>query len=347
MKNNTIGTFVMELKKRLELVRRNTAEILTDEELESLLRKKKHPSVYIGITVTGPFHMGYLIPFGKMLDFERAGIRNIILIADIHSALDDLKAPWDELAKRSAYFKKCVELGFPWEKKPRFVKGSDFQFEEKYMHDVLKLSTMSTVARATRASSEVCRMKNPKVSELIYPIMQALDEEFIGVDMQFGGIDQRHILSFAREYLPKLGYKKRVEIMTPLIASLRGPGTKMSASEPGSHIKVYDSVEDISEKIKGAYCPVGVVEDNSIIQLCQYMVFPIRGKMKIERPVKYGGDIVFGSFTDLKREYLNKSLHPADLKEALIKDLIDIFSKARKYYEKRRDLLKSLGDNFL
>ncbi len=337
----------MKPEKRLELARRHAAEILTEQELEELLRTKRSPSAYIGITVTGPFHMGYLIPFGKMLDFEKAGIKNMILIADIHSALDDLKAPWEELEKRAEYFRKCVELGFPWKEKPKFVKGSDFQFQKDYMHDVLKLSSISTVSRATRASSEVCRMKTPKVSELIYPIMQSLDEEYLKVDIQLGGIDQRHIMGFAREYLPKLGYRKRIEIMTPLVASLKGPGTKMSASEPGSHIKVYDSEQDIAAKVKGAYCPHGVVEENPIIQLCQYLIFPVKGGMKIEREKKFGGDITFDSFESLKNAFTGKELHPADLKDAVARELIGIFSRVRKYYEKRRDMLKELGENFL
>jgi tyrosyl-tRNA synthetase len=47
------------------------------------------------------------------------------------------------------------------------------------------------------------------MSSLLYPILQALDEEYLGVDIQFGGVDQRKIFTFAREHLPKLGYKRR------------------------------------------------------------------------------------------------------------------------------------------
>src|SRR3989338_6738587 len=243
------------MQDRLELVRRNTQEILTEEELKQLLEHNKHPVAYLGIAVTGPFHMGYLVPLGKMFDFHKAGIKNTLLIADIHAALDDLKAPWDALKLRAEYYQKCVELSFPWEEKPRFVQGSSFQLSKNYINDMLKLSTLTTVKRATRAASEVTRMKNPKVSELIYPLMQALDEQYLEVDIQLGGIDQRHILAYAREYLALIGYKPRVEIMTPLVASLKGPGTKMSASIPESNIRVYDSEQAIKEKISKAYCP--------------------------------------------------------------------------------------------
>jgi len=60
------------------------------------------------------------------------------------------------------------------------------------------------------------------MSSLLYPILQALDEEYLGVDVQFGGVDQRKIFMFARDHLPRIGYKKRSHLMNPLI-----PGKKM------------------------------------------------------------------------------------------------------------------------
>ncbi len=335
----------MEETEKFELVKKNTEEILTEDELRELVRKKF--SIYYGIAPTGPFHIGYLIPLGKLYEILSANIASgKILIADIHAALDDLKTPWEKTKSRANYYKKCIELSFPWEN-IKFVLGSSFQKKSEYQMDVLKLSTYATVARATRAASEVTRMKNPKVSELIYPIMQALDEEYLDVDAQIGGIDQRHIMAFAREFLPILGYKKRVEIMTPLVCSLRGPGTKMSASIPESHIKIYESEERIKEKISKAYCPYGEIKDNPIIQISQYIIFPVRKKLKIERDIKYGGDVEYESFEDLKKEYEEKKIHPKDLKESVSRELSDIFSKARKYFEKNTDILRELGQEFL
>ena len=38
-------------------------------------------------------------------------------------------------------------------------------------------------------------------SGLLYPIYQWLDEEYLGVDAQFGGVDQRKIFFSAEKYL--------------------------------------------------------------------------------------------------------------------------------------------------
>ena len=337
----------MDLEKKVELIKKNTEEIITEDELKNLLQEKKDIKAYYGTAPTGPVHVAYFIPLSKIFDFTECDIETTILIADIHAALDDLKTPWEEIDKRAEYYKKCFELALPWKKKPTFVKGSSFQKDIDYLMDMLKVATMTTVSRATRAASEVTRMKNPKVSELIYPLMQALDEEYLDVDIQFGGMDQRHIMAFAREILPMLGYKQRVEIMTPLVASLRGPGTKMSASVPESHIKVYDKEEQIKEKINKAYCPVGEIKENPILQLCQYIIFPVKDKLRIERPSKFGGDVTFDSYNKLEKAFAEKKLHPSDLKPVVAKELAEIFSKARKYFEENEDILKELGPNFL
>ncbi len=46
--------------------------------------------------------------------------------------------------------------------------------------------------------------------------VQALDEEYLKVDAQFGGVDQRKIFMFAEKYMPQLGYQKRIHLMNPM-----------------------------------------------------------------------------------------------------------------------------------
>ena len=45
------------------------------------------------------------------------------------------------------------------------------------------------------------------------PGLQALDEEYLKVNAEFGKIDQRKIFRFAEKYLPQLGYQKRIHSM--------------------------------------------------------------------------------------------------------------------------------------
>ncbi|HLC87180.1 MAG TPA: tyrosine--tRNA ligase, partial [Candidatus Nanoarchaeia archaeon] len=93
---------------RLELIRRNTAEIIQEDELKDLLNKKKNPIVYWGTAPTGKIHIGYYIPMMKLGDFLKAGFKVKILIADLHAYLDDQKTLWNQLEVRSEYYKLAI-----------------------------------------------------------------------------------------------------------------------------------------------------------------------------------------------------------------------------------------------
>lgn len=336
-----------DTKARLSLVRRNAVELIGEAELAEKLERKKKVSAYVGRATTGPLHIGHVISMNKLLDLQKAGIRTKILLADIHAALDDQKAKWDELDKRVEYTRKCIELSFDWNTPPELVRGSDYQLRKEYILDVLKMASLATIERAKRAASEVTRMKNPKISELIYPVFQALDEQYLDVDMQVGGLDQRHILVFAREYLPLLGYEKRAELMMPIVTSMHGPGAKMSSSAPESNIKVYETSETIKKKMNRAYCPEGVVENNFILQLAKFMIFADQDSFVVERETQFGGEMRFDSYEQLERSFLRKEIHPKDLKAAVSEYLIKKFSRVRSYFEDNPDMLKGLGPAFL
>ena len=43
----------MTPEEKFELIKRNTQEIVTEEEMLALLKKKKQPAIYLGTAVTG------------------------------------------------------------------------------------------------------------------------------------------------------------------------------------------------------------------------------------------------------------------------------------------------------
>ncbi len=333
---------MMNLKEKFELVKRNTQEIITETELRKLLEEKKHPTAYIGYSPTGKLHAGHLIPILKVGDFLKAGFKFKFLIANLHAHLDDRKSPWHLLDARSIYYEEIVKAVLESLQVDtsglQFVKGSDFQLSSEYIADVLRLSTELTTKRALHSASEVCRVENPKVSTLIYPIMQALDEQYLDVDLQYGGTDQRKILVMAREYLPKLGYKPRVEIMTPLLPGLTGG--KMSASDAKSKIDLLDDGREIVRKVNSAYCKEGEIKDNGVLAFCEYFLFPYKGMLKIERDKKFGGDVTYEDYKELETDFVKKKLHPADLKKAVSLELSTLLEPVRKKFEKKEKLLK-------
>jgi tyrosyl-tRNA synthetase len=315
----------MDVEKRLELITRNLQEIIQEKELVDLLKAKKEVSIYWGTMPTGSISIAYFFPMLKIADFLRAGLRVKILLADLHAALAGV--PWEILEKRYKYYEKAIIMLLKTIdvdlKKLEFVKGSEIQLKGEYFHDLLKLSTITTINEAKHAASEVVKLgDNPRLSGTIYPLMQALDEEYLKVDAQFGGMDQRKIFVYAREYLPKIGYKPRVELLNPIIRGL--VGEKMSSSIESSKIDLLDDEEAVKRKVNKAECVEGD-PNNGIMAMLRYLIFVMKTDKKekfvVERPEKYGGNKEYSSYEEVEDDFVNKSLHPLDLKNALAKEI--------------------------
>lgn len=307
----------MEIKERIDLIKRNIQEIIGEEDLERILIEKDEVSIYWGTMPTGSISIAYFFPMLKIADFLRAGLKVKILLADLHAALDSVA--FEELENKTVYYKKAIitmlkTLNVSVENL-EFVLGGELQLNKEYFYDLLRLSTFSSVHDAKKAASEVVKLgESPKMSGFIYPLMQALDEEYLKVDMQFGGMDQRKIMVFARENLPKIGYKPRIEIMNPIIRGL--VGEKMSSSIEGTKIDLMDDEETVKKRINKADCVSGDI-DNGLMALAKYLIFGVKNKFVIERPEKFGGNLVFNSYKELEKSFKNKSLHPLDLKNGV------------------------------
>jgi tyrosyl-tRNA synthetase len=327
----------MTPEEKLQIITRNTEEIVTEKELKELISKKKKPVVYLGTAITGRPHVGYFVWVLKLADFLKAGFKVKLLLADLHGALDG--TPWDLLEKRYKYYSKVVPMMFRAIgadiKDFEIVKGSDFQKKENYQFDILQMSTEVSINDCKRAAAEVVKFgDNPKLCGLLYPIMQALDEEYLKVDIQYGGTDQRKIFMFARENLPKIKYKRRIELMTPMIPGLISK--KMSASDERSKIDLADDEKTVKDKINSAYCEPGIIKDNGVLAFTKYVLMTIkkdRGeKLIIKRPAKFGGNLEFNTYEELEEAYTTKKLHPLDLKNTVaneINTLLDPFKRQK------------------
>ena len=100
------------------------------KKLKAIL-KERDLKVYWGTATTGKPHIAYFVPMTKICDFLHAGCEVTILFADLHAYLDNMKAPWELLEKRTIYYELVIKsmlksIGVPLEKL-KFVKGTDYQ----------------------------------------------------------------------------------------------------------------------------------------------------------------------------------------------------------------------------
>lgn len=298
------------------MVTRNVEEVVTLDELKNLLETNPHPKVYVGYEPSGNIHLGHMITVNKLIDCQNAGFEVTVLLADLHAFLNR-KGTMEEIRKIAEYNKKCfIALGLS-EDKTRFVLGTSYQLSPEYVTDVLRLACDTTLNRARRSMDEVSRdAEDPRVSQMVYPLMQAMDIAALDVDVAMGGIDQRKIHMLARENLPQMGYKSPVCLHTPILLGL--DGTKMSSSK-GNNISVDDSEDAIRKKIDKSFCPIGVVENNPVLELFKYHIFIKYPTIMIERPEKHGGNLEYSSYETLRDDFAARKVHPLDLKKAAAK----------------------------
>jgi tyrosyl-tRNA synthetase len=239
-----------------------------------------------GTATTGKPHIGYFVPALKIAQFLQVGCRVKILLADIHGFLDNLKAPIELVEYRAQYYKFCITaimkaVGVPVDKL-EFVLGSSYQKSASYIMDLYKLSSLVSEHDAKKAGAEVVKQsENSPLSGLLYPLLQTLDEEYLGVDAQFGGVDQRKIFTLAKDCLPKIGYRQRAHLMNPMVPGLQG--SKMSSSEPDSKVDLLDPPEVITKKLKKAVAAPTVVEGNGVLSFTEFVLLPA-GILKYGHP---------------------------------------------------------------
>lgn len=336
----------MNADEKFNLITKGLQEVLNPQIIKNILENENRPvKVYWGTAPTGKPHCGYFVPMIKLAHFLKAGCEVTVLIADLHAYLDNMKAPLEVVQYRGSYYASVVKsilksIGVPIEKL-KFVTGSDYQLKAEYTMDLFKLSNKVSQNDAKRAGADVVKqVDNPLLSGLIYPLMQALDEHYLDVDMQFGGVDQRKIFVLAEEQLPGIGYKKRAHLMNPMVPGL-GQGGKMSASDPNSKIDIIEEPKVVKKKIASAFCAPGDI-DNGLIAFLENVVQPIQElkedkegvfKFYVDRPEKYGGPINYDSLQALKVDFAAGKLSPVDLKAGVSDKINELLAPIRAMYE--------------
>ncbi len=358
----------MDIQAKIDLVRKGAVlEVLTEDELKSLFEKNSHPSHYIGFEISGKVHLGTgLCTALKIRDFVEAGIKPTIFLADYHAYLNGKLGGDLENIQTVAkgYFKSamyasllCAGLDEEQADKVRFVLGSDMygKMGLEYWTDVMHVSKDTTMKRMLRCTTIMGRTESDTLpsSATLYPSMQVADIWALEADIAHAGMDQRKVHVLAREVAEKLKRPKPVAVHGALLSGLLGPGRmdpnateddkmiagKMSKSNPDSCIFIHDSPEEIARKLKKAYCPEKVVEENPIVQMAETFVLRDR-HLKIERPAKFGGDVEIADAAELRSLFVGGKLHPMDLKNAVGRELTAMLEPARKYFEKHPKLLE-------
>ena len=345
----------------LEKIKEWTEEVITWEELEKLITGGGRVRGYIGVEPSGRFHIGWIIWVDVLRLLQRMGVEMTVLLATWHALINDkLGGDIKRIRACAEYIKACLEaLGA---ENVKYIYAEELIGRREYWERVIRISKCLTLARVKRAMTIMGRTEKEAsldFSKCLYPPMQVSDIFELDVDIALGGMDQRRAHVLAREVAEKMKWKKVVAVHTPLLIGLEGVGRmdvaalsreevriqgKMSKSKPETAVFIDDSPEDIKRKIRKAFCPPGEVENNPVLEICKYIVFRRLDEMHIERPDKYGGPVTYSSYLELERDYVERKLHPADLKSGTAEALIKILEPVRDKLSRHKDLVAAIRE---
>lgn len=327
----------MDVDERMGLISKPpTAEVVTDAELRTLLETNDSPKHYIGLEISGFLHLGSLISTGfKINDMIKAGVSCTAFLADWHTIINDkMGGDWDVVSRVAKYYERAFKAVCPG---INIILGTDL-YEEKreYWSEFIRFTKHLSLNRTRRAITIMGREDTDSIdlAKMLYPPMQATDIHSMDLDIVHAGMDQRRIHMIVREIFPKMNWKVPVAVHHKLLPGLSAPagegaGGKMSKSDPNSGIFVHDADDAIRKKISRAWCPAGVVEENPLLDIANYIIFHEEGELALERPEKFGGNATYYNFGDLRNDFAAKSVHPADLKRAVAEGLIRIMAPVR------------------
>lgn len=347
----------MELITRLP-----TEEVITGMELKELLETKQHPIAYNGFEPSGMVHLGTgLVCSYKMKDFIEAGVKFKAYLAVWHAWINNKLGGNLELIRKAAeHFKHAwISLGVP-ENKIEFVYADELYDDGEFWRKMISVAKQLTIARTARTLEIAGRreMDANHVSDFIYTPMQVADIFHMDVDIAQLGMDQRKANVVAREVGPALDFWKPVCVHHHLLQGLTKPSVwpineenkkealvsaKMSKSKPDTAVFIYDTPEEIREKISGAFCPEKIVEFNPMIDICRHIVFREQNTLVIDRQEKFGGRLELQSFDELMIVYRKGDLHPLDLKKAVADVLVRVLEPSRRYFEKNKEAREGLN----
>lgn len=335
-------------------------EIVGLEELQSILESNEPLFTYDGFEPSGQMHIAQgiirAINTNKMI---AAGFTFRMWVADWFGYLNNKMG--GDLEKIQTVGKYFIEI---WKASgmdldhTEFLWTSDFVGKREYWELVMKVAKASTLKRVLRTTEIMGRKESDDLSaaQILYPCMQTAD--IFGVmkcQVTELGMDQRKVNMLAREVGPELGFKKPVIVSHRMLRGLGAPvdtnedattraiAVKMSKSIPDSAIFMTDTDEDVKRKITKAYCMDGQVEENPILEYCKHIIFEanflkgqeylLKDGFIVERPEKWGGNIVFNSYQEVENAFASKELSSIDLKGAVIIYLNKLLQPVRDHFE--------------
>lgn len=286
--------------KELELIKRGTVDIVSEEELIERLKEKRILRVKLGVDPTSPdLHLGHSVVLTKLRLFQELGHKAVLIIGDFTAQVGDptgrdttrpVLSYQDILRNAETYTTQAFKIldssktevvfNSKWLK-----KFMSFLSDEGFDNGFINVSRHITISRLLEREDFKNRIKNHNpitILEVLYPLFQGYDSVAIDADVELGGQDQIFNLLVGRDIQKIYNKRPQVCITVPLLIGTDGQ-KKMSKSynnyiafndEP---YNMFGKVMSISDELMYQYYEILTLEDMNIIK----QMHPMQAKKKL------------------------------------------------------------------
>jgi len=196
--------------------------------------------------------------------------------------------------------------------------------------------------------------KKIDVAKLLYPAMQAVDIHSLDVDIAHAGMDQRKIHMLVREIFPKMKWRVPVAVHHKLLPGLSKPAEtsdsqilgKMSKSDPNSGVFIHNTDDEIKKKISKSWCEEANIQNNPLLEIARTVILHEFNEMNVERPEKFGGNVLYLDYNQLETDFAEKKLHPSDLKQTVGNYLVKIVSPIRDNLNLSEEIFEAIKKSY-
>jgi tyrosyl-tRNA synthetase len=258
--------------EQLSLIRRGTAEIITESELRSKVERSLRTgiplTVKLGLDPTAPdLHLGHTVILQKLRDFQELGHQVVIIIGDFTGMIGD---PTGRSETRKPLTRQEIEtnaetyvaqLGKILDMARTRVDFNSRWLAPLKLEDLIRLTATLTVAQMLQREDFSARYAagHPiSLHEFLYPICQAYDSVALIADVELGGTDQTFNLLVGRDLQRAFDQEPQVAITLPILAGLDGVqkmskslGNYVGISEPP--IEIYGKLMSIPDTLTLQY----------------------------------------------------------------------------------------------
>jgi tyrosyl-tRNA synthetase len=248
---------MLPVQEQLAELRRGTAEILLESDLEKKLGAGRPLRIKAGFDPTAPdLHLGHTVLINTMALFQRLGHEVTFLIGDFTGLIGD---PTGRNATRPALTPEEVRANALTYEAQIFKildqKLTRIDFNSRWMEKMgaagmIQLAARHTVARMLERDDFSRRYRSGQpiaIHEFLYPLVQGYDSVALRSDVELGGTDQKFNLLVGRQLQESYGQEPQVVMTMPLLEGLDGVN-KMSKSL-GNYIGIDEAPDEMFGKL--------------------------------------------------------------------------------------------------